>query len=242
MANWFDIWAKRGLSSDEPAEPLASQRTALALNGYDGPTSGSPTLDDWRSYATKWAERTKATPTDSIYEVGSGCGAFLACLQEAIGFEDLAGCDISRGLVNAGASLFPHFALEVADAKSFPTRPRASHVVSFGVFFYFPSHQYAACVLRRMQRKALSTISVLDIPDADRRQEAEAYRRSMWGNEAYERRYEGLDHLYFHRDWFAEQLSSERWSVEICSQDLDNYGNSPHRFNVIARSRLRDGR
>jgi trans-aconitate methyltransferase len=183
-----------------------------------------------------WAEQVNCIESQSIYEVGCGCGSFLAALYAEIGCRDVAGCDLSVSLIEAGHALFPHLSLEVADGLSFPIRPPVNHVVSFGVFLYFPALDYADAVVRRMQDKATRSVSILDVPDATLKEQAEAHRRSSWGPDDYATRYAGLDHLYFDRTWFLERFSSDRWDVDISQQELANYGNRRFRFNVVARS------
>jgi SAM-dependent methyltransferase len=236
MPTWPEIWRARGLAATDANRTADPNTIALRLNGYDSPTAEAVSPADFTDYARVWAEQVGCTESHSIYEVGCGSGSFLAALCAGIECRDVAGCDLSASLIEAGHALFPFLSLEVAEGLSFPTRPRVDHVVSFGVFLYFPALDYADAVVRRMQDKAIRSVSILDVPDAALRARAEVYRRSSWGPDDYARRYTGLDHLYFNRTWFLERFSSNRWSVEISQQELANYGNGCCRFNVVARS------
>ena len=52
----------------------------------------------------------------------------------------------------------------------------------------------------------------------------------------HEKRYHGLDHLYFDRDWFAQALrKAGATSVVIRDQEIPDYANGAGRFNVFAQ-------
>ena len=209
MPSWREVWIAREFIEPETLEtdPLS---TALRLDGYDSPTAGRVTSADFVEFATAWAQRVGFATPDSVYEVGSGSGAFLATLHAATGSRLLAGCDLSPSLVEAGRVLFPMLSLDVADARDVPIRPRFDHVVSFGVFLYLPSLAAAEMVLRRMQDKAFKSVSVLDVPDLALRSITEDVRRRRHREADHERDYAGLDRLYFDRAWFRESLPGTR--------------------------------
>jgi SAM-dependent methyltransferase len=231
------VWRRRGLDATDLPDDADRLTLAMRLNGYDGPTSGGVGPDDFAELARSWADRAGCGRDDSVYEVGCGAGSFLAAIERATGCTRLAGCDLSPGLVEAGRSILPHLALDVADAAVFPLEPQVDHAVSFGMFFYLASTDDAAQVLQRMVRKATRSVSVLDVPDVRLAAQAEAHRRALWGVAEYEQRYAGLDHLYFEQSWFREQLPEPHWHVDISPQSLANYDNAPFRFNVVAVSR-----
>jgi hypothetical protein len=103
-----------------------------------------------------------------------------------------------------------------------------------GVFIYFDSLAYATQVLDRMTAKARRVVAILDIPDAERQSEALAERqRVAGGTAAYAARYDGLEHRYYHREWFAEALHAQGLAdVHVEDQALEGYGNAPFRFNA----------
>jgi hypothetical protein len=99
---------------------------------------------------------------------------------------------------------------------------------------YFPSLGYARQVLDRMAAKARRAVAVLDIPDAAVRTQALAHRISTVGGvQAYIERYEGLDHLYYERDWIADVLRGHGLvDVHVADQEIADYQNARFRFNA----------
>jgi hypothetical protein len=62
-----------------------------------------------------------------------------------------------------------------------------------------------------------------------------AARRASLGPEEYEKRYRGLDHRYYSRDWIAAELRALGFGrVEVESQAIEGYANGLYRFNARA--------
>jgi hypothetical protein len=60
-------------------------------------------------------------------------------------------------------------------------------------------------------------------------------RRKSGGRDAYNRKYVGLDHQYYDRDWFATALLKRGLTdVRVEDQEIAGYGNAPFRFNAWA--------
>ena len=59
-------------------------------------------------------------------------------------------------------------------------------------------------------------------------------RRGKLGEDEYNRRYEGLEHLHFSRPWFANELDGENLSVWTEDQCITDYAHARFRSNVFA--------
>jgi len=170
-------------------------------------------------------------PGRSAFEVGCGAGAFLYVLEQ-LGVE-VSGIDLAGGLLETARATITNGRFLIGDALDTPVRPTVDACLAVGVFFYFPSLDYAARVAGRMAGKARSAVALLDLPDLATRRASEEYRIEMaGGRQAYEERYGGLQHLYFDRDRTAELLDSCGLIEVRCEdQSLPGYGNAPFRFN-----------
>ena len=225
---WKQVWEARRLDESLPSV-LAR---LLAADGMDT-GFGSVGEEAWRRYVLDIAAAMGMAAPASVFEVGCGAGAWLYELGR-LGCR-VAGLDASPALIGYARRHIPGGDWLTGDAAALDPSPPYDFVVSSGVFLYFPSLDYARGVLERMLRKARRGVVVLDVPDAARRAEALEMRRRMAGEEAYRRRYAGLDHLYFERSWFASALDSlGAAGVRIQDQAIEGYPNSRFRFNVLA--------
>ncbi len=186
----------------------------------------------WVDYVRRWAAELDLGRRTSVFEVGCGAGAFLYELDR-LGCQ-VGGADQSASLVDIAGSVLPDATFLVADAAEVPIDPPADVVVSVGVFCYFPSLGYAETVLERMVAKARRAVLVVDIPNLARRDAALAHRvASLGGPDAYAARYQGLDHLYYSREWVADALGRAGLNpVRTADQDLAGYPNGAFRFNA----------
>lgn len=203
------------------------------LDGFDSPT-GAIDEADWRAYAGAVCGLLGLSGGDSVYEVGCGAGAFLLALQDAAGIVP-SGCDYSPRLVAAARQALPGGRFAVLDADQVPPRPRCDSVISNGVFFYFADLDYAARVLDRMVAKARSTVAVLELPRADMREGAEAFRRQRLTPEVYTQRYANLQHLYFRPEWFLDAAVRLGVACDIVPSLIPNYAQGGYRFGAVFR-------
>ncbi len=227
LTGWDALWTKRTI----PPSQGSTLADLLAADGFD---SGFSRLSEasWSAGVRRLAAALRLTPGASVFEVGCGAGAFLYEL-ERLGCE-VSGVDLSPALIGKAAEAMPSGRFAVSDAAAFQVEPRVDAVISFGVFLYFSSLDYAAQVLDRMVEKARRVVAVLDVPDLARREEDLAYRRKLAGGEAaHAARYAGLDHVYYDRAWLADALRA-RGLVDVSVEDqaIDGYGNAPFRFNA----------
>lgn len=224
MPEWRGIWEARRL---EPAQGSMLAQL-LAADGFD---TGFGTMPEpaWRDYVRRCAQRLGIAAADTLFEVGCGAGAFLYPLAES-GCR-VGGLDYSPALIALARAAIPSGDWQVGEAGT--ALAAVDVVLASGVFLYLPSLEEAGRVLASMAAAARRGLMVLDVPDATRRAATEARRRATLGEAEYERRYAGLQHLYFDRDWFAPHLPG--FVVEIEDQAIPGYANSAGRFNVFAR-------
>ena len=71
------------------------------------------------------------------------------------------------------------------------------------------------------------------MPDADYKEECEAMRRKDTPN--YDTDYEGLQHLYYKKQWFVDFAKKYNLHLTIFDQCIPGYENSKYRFCVILK-------
>lgn len=224
---WNRIWDAREVP------PLRGSVLAqlMAADGLDSGFAGVAEAD-WRAHARRTAAALKLQPGASLFEVGCGAGAYLYEFDQ-LGFE-VGGIDRSAALIARATEVFPHGRFRCADASALDPAEQVDAVISFGVFLYFDSLDYARSVLAAMAAKARHAVAVLDLPDAALQAEAVAEREQLAGGAAeYAARYAGLEHRYYERDWVARTMTElGLTTVTITDQQLAGYANAPFRFSA----------
>jgi SAM-dependent methyltransferase len=224
---WKEVWEARRL---DPAKGSVLAQL-IAADGFDDGFSKF-SEEAWRQYVLRTARTIGIGPESKLFDVGCGAGAFLFELARQ-GCR-VAGLDASSTLLQYAARAIPGGTWIHADAAALEVDPAYDFVIAGACFHYFPSLEYAGEVLRRMVGKARRGVAVLDVPDLALREQAIEERRRLGGGEAYERKYDGLSHLYYPRDWFESTLARLGVArVEIAGQHIEGYANSAHRFNVF---------
>ena len=226
---WRNVWNSKPRVDDAVLEFL------LKIDGFDtGP--GSFSARDWRKYTSHIYNLLNIAPKDSIYEVGCGAGAFLYPLS-AKGYA-VSGIDYSQELVYWGNKVLENASVVVGDAAKMETDIKFDVVVSHGVFLYFSSLEYAKTVTKLMVSKSIKSANILDVNDYEKKDEYEEERIRIFcqkgGNrEDYLKKYDGLAHLFYPKNFFREIAIELGISVEIQDQVFSEYGNSGFRYNVI---------
>lgn len=224
--NWQKIWNNRQIQTGE-------DKTLSALLAADGFESLGKqfTEANWLEFVQQIGTKLKIQPDDSLFEVGCGGGAFLyPFYQEG---NPVSGIDYSENLVKIARDFMPEATINLAEAIDIPKEKKFDKVVSFGVFHYFPSYDYAAIVTRSMVEIANKSIGIFDLPDLSKKETAFETRKAAIGETEYEEKYQGLQHLFYQKDWFEEILKDEPVEITFEDQSLENYINSKHRFNVF---------
>jgi SAM-dependent methyltransferase len=227
VSRWDVIWEER-------QAPPPQESTLARLLAGGGMDSGFAHMneDAWLDFVMGIARRLELQEGDTVFEVGCGAGAFLLELdRQRI---TVGGIDRSPALIALASEVMPSGNFSVATADALDTTEPADVVLAMGVFLYFSSLGYAEEVLDRMVSKARRAVAILDLPDAATKEQAIAEReRQAGGAEAYAKRYSGLDHLYYDRDWIGDALTGRGLiDVKVADQEIRGYGNSAFRFNA----------
>lgn len=225
---WADIWESR------VHEPKKMSHTELLIaNGYDSVRSALSTSNLVYAQDYYWS-LIKLQNTDSVYEVGCGSGAFLYNLyQNNI---KVGGMDLSNNLLDLAKINLPNGKWEQGNALSLNVEEKWDHVISFGLFLYFPDINYAEGVISKMLEKANNSVCIYDFPNLDCKDECEAMRRSTTPN--YDRDYKNLQHLYYSKQWFIEFANSRNLHLTLFDQIIPEYASGKHRFCIILRKKM----
>lgn len=226
--SWQEVWSRRGGLGDGSVD----LDSLIKLDGFDT-GAGCIDADDWRIYAGLIADRLGMQDDETVYEVGCGAGAFLYALHERYSLA-VGGLDYSAGQIAAALQAMPNGEFKVAEANALDIVPGYDYVIANGVFLYL-GLDYAAEVLQRMTRKAKTAVAILEIPDFQTKSESEAMRRDALTQEDYEKKYAGLEHTYFQRDWFRSQAAACGFSCEVFDGCVPNYVPNKFRFCVLLR-------
>lgn len=221
--NWRKVWNKRKANFD-----TFDLNQSFSLNGYDGPQSilSEATL----SAAQLFYERKNRIRRDqSIFEVGCGSGAFLYYWANKGNL--VGGIDYSSNLVTGAKKLIPNGKWTVDEAVNLNVEDQWDHVVSFSSFLYYPDHRYALEVFKLMLQKAKKSVAIYDLPDLEKKKEAEEERKKLIGA-SYDSKYQKLGHLYFERHWWVTVAKSLGYRAEVYDLEIEGYINSSYRFNV----------
>ncbi len=192
-------------------------------------------MADWQVYADLIAAKLGMRDGATVYELGCGAGAFLYALRQRLELT-VGGLDYSAALIAAATRAMPDGQFVAAEAKAVEIAPRYDFVISNSVFHYFPL-DYAAEVLGKMIAKAEVAVAVMEVPDLRTRAEAEDLRRDLLTREEYEKKYAGLEHTYYRREWFAEIAAAHGCECELFDGCVPNYAQNRFRFGALLRKR-----
>ena len=228
---WHDIWSQRTVSVRTDGGTGPSLEDLIVADGFNT-GHGDIDVDAWCEFTSRTYERFDLNPGDSLFDVGCGAGAFLyPASRRGI---DVGGIDYSTSQIDIAKLAIPEGSFAVCDADDLETSPSADVVISFGVFLYFPSLDYARRVMEKMCHKASRAVAILEIPDlALAGQALEARQAAAGGVAAYAERYEGLGHLSFSTQWVKTTLEELGLiDVTVEAQSIRGYRNGDFRFNA----------
>jgi SAM-dependent methyltransferase len=226
VVTWNDVWRRRSV---EDSDRSWIDRV-LEADGYDA--FGGVTATTYAAYVDEVSRTLQLSAGNSVFDVGCGAGAFLIRLADS--GHPVGGIDIADALIAEARRAMPSGDFQVAEARDLAPTTQYDFVVSSSVFYYFPDLDYAAEVLHRMLRTATRAVAILDVPDLNKREEAEDMRRRSLGEETYAIRYDGLKHLYIDPEWFAEAAGARPRLFE--PQHLQGYPHAPYRYNVYIQT------
>jgi ubiquinone/menaquinone biosynthesis C-methylase UbiE len=147
---WNEIWDAQGniLSTDQKI-----------VSGYDQNDFNSKEISD------QLCSLLDINNGDDVLEVGCAAGTLARHFHRACKY---VGCDRSRSMVRKAIELNGFSAIP-CEANELIFKDRSFDIVfAFGVFHYFPDHDYAQRALFEMQRVARKSVLVADVPRVTR--------------------------------------------------------------------------
>jgi 2-polyprenyl-3-methyl-5-hydroxy-6-metoxy-1,4-benzoquinol methylase len=229
MSKWKEIWNNRERVHKIILEIL------MKADGFDSPT-GEFSIDDWIEYTNTLYARLDIKENESIFEVGCGSGAFVYPLFQE-GYR-VGGIDYSEILIKLAKSVMDNENFINGDALDMDEKDKYDFVISHSVFFYFDSLSYAKKVIEKMIKKADKAVAIFDINDIEKEKDYHKTRIQTMSKEEYEKKYQGLNHLFYSKEFFISIATEHNLEIEIWDQEFEKYNNSKFRFNVIMRKRV----
>jgi ubiquinone/menaquinone biosynthesis C-methylase UbiE len=231
MTSWQEIWNNKTITGIKKTQEFNLQ-DLIYVDGFDN-GAGKIELEYWKQYINSISQLINLEPTDTIFEVGCGSGAFLFLWYKA--GHKVGGIDYSGSLISIAQCLIKNQDFQVLDAIDMDIYPKYDIVISNSVFHYFKDYNYATEVIERMLLKAKKTVAILEIPDLAKKVQSENARKFAMPEGEYEKKYADLMHLYYNRNWFYQFSEKYGHGIKILDQYIEKYGNSKFRFNVIIK-------
>ena len=86
-----------------------------------------------------------------------------------------------------------------------------------------------------MLEKANKGIAILEVSDLDKKIQAINLRKGYMTEIDYDKKYEGLQHLYYDKQWFYNLAEKHNCEITIEQQNIKNYQINEYRYNVFIR-------
>ena len=229
---WHEIWEKRkaNLEKIDMNDYQAVFAELKRINGFDINGEGIPLSALVKQYEDT-RRMLKVSRGESLFEVGCGCGANLYMFQrDGI---IVGGMDYSQKLIEILQSVISGNTLReciCGEAVDMPTEIKYDAILSNSVFSYFPDFAYAEEVLEKIFIKARHSIALLDVHDAEKKDEFIAYR--IKSTENYEERYKDLPKLFYPQKLFQNFAAKHNLRIEFCSSKVEGYWNNDFIYNV----------
>lgn len=225
MNRWKEIWNNRKI-----ADAGSILEKLLTANGYDS-VFGKMAVTPFMAYINMIRAELDVGEKDAVFEVGCGAGAALYPFYTR--GHVVSGLDYSKPLIALAAGTMPDMAFHVGEADQVDVAQTFDIVLSCGTFIYFDGFDYARKVIMRMIQKAKKTIGIFDISDLALKSEAETLRREGMGAKVYDKKYRGLEHLYYPKSFFKDVARASGCKIRIFAQSIEGYQNSAYRYNVV---------
>ena len=167
-------------------------------------------------------------PDESVFEVGCGSGAFLHPLRNI----KKGGLDYSKPLIEIAKGFIPNGDFICDAATNLNTDEKYDHVFAHSVFQYLSLDQ-AKIVLSKMIQKSRKTVSILDIPNIEKRSEQENERKQNIGEENYNSKYQNLSHTYYSAEFFLDLPELIGKKSKKIDTSVMNYSSIDFRFGIV---------
>jgi trans-aconitate methyltransferase len=224
MNQWKKIWNK-----DERIHQIILE-TLIKADGFDS-GAGSFSVEDWIDYTDELYDKLDIKNKDSIYDIGCGSGAFIYHLY--LKNHQVGGVDYSTVLIDLANRMMPQSDFIINDASAITVSKKYDLVVSHSVFHYFRDLDYAKTVLEKMVDKASYKIAIFDINDENKKEAYHKVRMGDMSQEEYAKKYSGLEHMFYQKEWFEYMAKELGLKIEIFDQSFSSYTNASLRFNII---------
>lgn len=231
LEKWKEVWERKGRERER--ERNLTLGDLIAMDGFDK-GAGKMTEETWMKAVEIVKRELDLKEEDTLLEVGCGAGSMLLPLSEK-GIR-VSGVVFSSSLIEVAKRVIPDLITHVGEACKLPfDNNEFDAVLSHGVFHYFPDYGYAEKVLLEMLRvsKEDGGILIMDVPDFSKKEISERYRRGALSEEEYNRLYSEHSHLYYNKNWFEDFAKRKGLFVKLFDQDLEGYGESLFRFNIL---------
>ncbi len=175
--------------------------------------------------------------SDDIIDIGVGSGAFL---KEIKTFGSISGIDTSENAIKICNNVFNGM-FKVSEANSLPFENDCFDVIiSFSVFHYFPSLDYAENVVKEMIRVLRNNGSILiaDINDSEKKEEYYSIRTSENINQNHKVKNISPAHMFYHKSFFENIALSMGLNINIVDNvdlDIPFYTQSNYRYSAIMK-------
>lgn len=182
-----------------------------------------------------------------VLEIGCGGGAALKALSFINNKLEIYGIDYSQNLIKLAKRAIKNGNFVCDEAINIDSIFAMwgggcgfNFIFSNSAFHYFPNEEYVFSVIRKAYSLLTKggTLALLDLNDIKTKDIYNAIRKGNMTEDEYNKKYEGLNHLFLSRTKifeFVESLGFEKIIVE--NQHIKGYINNECRFNVFALSK-----
>ena len=145
--------------------------------------------------------------------------------------------DYSIALINLAKTIMSNGDFSCDEAINIDIDIKYDFVVSHSVFHYFKDWNYAKEVLIKMIKKSNKKIGIFDINNKEKENKYHQTRMGSMHKKEYQKKYSGLEHMFYDKNWFKKIANEMNCNIEIFDQTFVKYSNSELRFNVIMERR-----
>ena len=202
--------------------------------GYDGLS-----YKEYQKLAAFFINKIDIKCDDKVLEVGCGSGAFLNEVLKIKEVKAISGTDFSSNAIKKIKTVIKGN-FKVSEAVEIPFSDNLFNIVlSFGVFIYFNSFDYAENTIKEMMRvlRPGGVIYIGEISDIEKKEVAQELRKES--NIKREKTHVSKinsDHLYYPISFFEKIAEKYNFNINIIKQDvpeLDFCYNASYRFSVF---------